>query len=103
MTTPLRAILDLLARDSVCANIVAYLDRHHHAADTARGIAQWWIRADIAVTEAALRKLAAYGVVRAFAIQGTTRVYAYADNELLRARLSEYVKHVHRNTSAAGA
>jgi len=37
------ALRDLLGRDAVCREIVQYLMRHNEAADTARGIAEWWI------------------------------------------------------------
>ena len=41
---------DLLARDPVCRDIVEYLMQNNDASDTARGIAQWWIRRDVAAT-----------------------------------------------------
>ena len=55
---------DLLARDPVCRDIVEYLMQNNDAADTARGIAQWWIRRDVAATQEALMKLQEWGVVQ---------------------------------------
>jgi hypothetical protein len=40
------AIRELLDRDQVCLDIVRYLLGNGEAADTARGIAEWWINRD---------------------------------------------------------
>ena len=82
----------LLERDSICREIVTYLSRHADAVDTARGIADWWINRETRPTEEALVKLLKRGVVRSLAVQGTTCVYAYTKNRLLRRRLARYLE-----------
>ena len=84
------SIEDLLARDPVCAAIGSYLVSHPDAADTAQGIAQWWIHRDLNLTWEALQKLARHGVVRAFL--GGDGVYGYTKNHRMRRRLSRYLK-----------
>ena len=84
-------IRELLERDQVCVQIVAYLSRHGRAVDTARGIAEWWINQEFRSTQEALLKLLAHGVVRTY-VQGATRMYAYTKNPLLRQWLSRYLK-----------
>jgi len=86
------AIRDLLARDPVCLAIVHYLTRNSEAADTARGIAEWWIRRDLASTQEALLKLHEYGVVQSYAVQDNTFVYVYAKNPILRQSLARYLE-----------
>jgi hypothetical protein len=83
--TPLR---DLLARDPVCREIVRYLMRHNEAADTARGIAEWWIQRDVSSTCEALSKLQACGVVQSYPVQDNTFVYAYTKKAVLRQSLA---------------
>ena len=78
------AIRDLLARDPVCLEIVHYLVRNSEAADTARGIAEWWIKRNLASTQEALLKLQEFGVVQSYAVQDSTFVYAYTKNPILR-------------------
>ena len=86
------AIRDLLARDPVCLAIVHYLTRNSEAADTARGIAEWWIRRDLASTHEALLKLQEYGVVQSYAVQDNMFVYVYAKNPILRQSLARYLQ-----------
>ena len=86
------AIRDLLARDDVCLEIVHYLTRNSEAADTARGIAEWWIRRDHASTLEALLKLQEYGVVQSYAVQDNMFVYVYTKNPILRQSLARYLE-----------
>lgn len=83
---------DLLARDQVCREIVQYLMRNSEAADTARGIAEWWIRRDIASTQEALSKLQDCGVVDSYAVQHNTFVYAYTKKAVLRQSVARYLQ-----------
>jgi hypothetical protein len=83
---------DLLARDPVCREIVQYLMRNNEAADTARGIAEWWIGRDVPSTREALSKLQACGVVQSHAVQGNTFVYAYTKKAVLRQSLARYLQ-----------
>ena len=82
---------DLLARDPVCRDIVEYLMQNNDAADTARGIAQWWIRRDVAATQEALMKLQEWGVVQTHVVQDHTFVYAYTKRAVLRQSLVRYL------------
>lgn len=82
---------DLLARDSVCRDIVEYLMQNNDAADTAREIAQWWIRRDVAATQEALMKLQEWGVVQTHVVQDHTFVYAYTKRAVLRQSLVRYL------------
>jgi hypothetical protein len=86
------SLRDLLARDPVCCDIVRYLMRHTDAADTARGIAEWWIGRDLAATQDALLKLQACGVVRSHVVQERTFVYAYTKRAVLRQTLARYLQ-----------
>ena len=86
------AIRDLLARDPVCLEIVQYLVRNTEAADTARGIAEWWIKRSLASTQDALLKLEEFGVVQAFAVQDSTFVYAYTKNPILRQSIARHLR-----------
>ena len=87
--TPLR---DLLASDPVCRQIVQYLMRNNEAADTARGIAEWWIRRDVRSTQAALSKLQECGVVQSYVVQDSTFVYAYTKRVVLRQSLARHLQ-----------
>jgi len=75
----------------VCRDIVGYLLRHNEAADTAHGIANWWIRSDVARTSHALACLLQHGVVRAHVVQGTISVYTLTKDRTLRQVLRRYV------------
>jgi predicted transcriptional regulator len=86
------ALRDLLTRDPVCREIVQYLMRNSEAADTARGIAEWWIGRDVSSTREALSKLHACGVVQSYAVQGNTFVYAYTKKAVLRQSLARYLQ-----------
>jgi len=86
------AIRDLLARDPVCLEIVHYLARNSEAADTARGIAEWWIKRNLASTQDALLKLEEFGVVQSFAVQDSTFVYAYTKNPILRQSIAHQLR-----------
>jgi hypothetical protein len=81
----------LLDRNHVCLDIVRYLLDHCDAADTARGIAEWWINRDVALTAEALGQLQACGVVRSHLVQDATAVYGLTKNSLLRHTLRQYV------------
>lgn len=69
-----------------------YLDLHSDAADTARGIAEWWIRRDVVATAQALARLLEFGVVDSYHVQDATSVYAYTKNRLLRQSLNQWLK-----------
>jgi hypothetical protein len=86
------AIRDLLARDPVCLEIVHYLAQNSEAADTARGIAEWWIKRNLASTQDALLKLQEFGVVQSFAVQDSTFVYAYTKNPILRQSIARQLR-----------
>jgi hypothetical protein len=82
---------DLLAHDPVCRDIVQYLMHNNDAADTARGIAQWWIRRDVVATKEALMKLQDLGVVQTHVVQDRTFVYAYTKRSVVRQSLARYL------------
>jgi hypothetical protein len=82
---------DLLAHDPVCRDIVQYLMHNNDAADTARGIAQWWIRRDVVATQEALIKLQDLGVVQTHVVQDRTFVYAYTKRSVVRQSLARYL------------
>ena len=65
--------------------------QNNDAADTARGIAQWWIRRDVAATQEALMKLQEWGVVQTHVVQDHTFVYAYTKRAVLRQSLVRYL------------
>ena len=93
------AIRELLDSDEICADIVRYLVQHTEAADTARGIAEWWIDRDVVQTGDALKRLQVHGVVRSFPIQDATSVFTFTKNSLLRESLSQYVRGASTPTS----
>lgn len=76
----------------MCREIVQYLMRNNEAADTARGIAEWWIKRDVSSTSEALSKLQACGVVQSYAVQDTTFVYAYTKKAVLRQSLARFLQ-----------
>ena len=82
---------ELLAYDPVCRDIVQYLMHHNDAVDTARGIAQWWIRREVAATQEALMKLQDLGVVQTHVVQDHTFVYAYTKRSVVRQSLARYL------------
>jgi len=90
MVTP--ALRELLGRDAACREIVEYLLRHNEAADTARGIAEWWINRDVPSTRRALLKLQECGVVQSYIVQGETFVYAYTKKAVVRQSLARYLR-----------
>jgi len=85
------ALRDLLGRDPVCREIVQYLMRHNEAADTARGIAEWWINRDVPSTQQALLRLQECGVVQSYVVQGDMFVYGYTKRAVLRQSLARYL------------
>jgi predicted transcriptional regulator len=82
------ALRDLLGRDAACREIVQYLMCHNEAADTARGIAEWWINRDVPSTRQALMKLQECGIVQSYVVQGETVVYAYTKRAVVRQSLA---------------
>ena len=98
----LAAIRELLDRDRVCLQIVRYLLDHSEAADTARGIAEWWIKRDVSRTAEALSRLEEHGIVGSHQVQDTTSVYAFTKNQILRDTLRHYVDGLSEPTSARG-
>jgi len=85
------ALRDLLGRDPVSREIVQYLMRHNEAADTARGIAEWWINRDVPSTQRALQRLQECGVVQSYVVQRDTFVYAYTKRAVLRQSLARFL------------
>jgi hypothetical protein len=88
----------LLNRDRVCLDIVRYLLDHGDAADTVRGIAEWWINRDVSRTAEALSRLQAHGVVRSHLVQDATSVYGLTKNSILRDSLRRCVDALSRPT-----
>jgi len=80
------AVGALLEGDPVCAAIVGYLVENERAADTAQGIAGWWIGRDVRATVAALETLAAHGVVQPHPVQQSS-VYTFTKDPRLRAAI----------------
>ena len=60
MTT---VIESTIAADPLCREIVLFLLANETAMDTARGIANWWVRRDELAVQAALDRLIACGVI----------------------------------------
>ena len=87
----LTAIRELLDSNEICADIVRYLVQHNEAADTARGIAEWWINRDVPSTRQALQRLQECGVVQSYFVQGDTFVYAYTKRAVLRQSLARFL------------
>ena len=69
-----------------------YLMRNSEAADTARGIAEWWIGRDVGSTTVALSKLHECGVVQSYAVQDNTFVYAYTKSAVVRQSVERYLQ-----------
>jgi hypothetical protein len=88
----LTTIRQLLERDAVCAAIVRYLAFHTDAADTARGIADWWIHESVGTTERALQKLLDRRIVRCHVIQDDKAVFSYTRDPLLRQSLDFWAR-----------
>ena len=65
--------------------------RHSEAADTVSGIAEWWIKRDVARTSEAITKLRAHGVVRSHVVQEATSVYTLTKSRVIREALRQYV------------
>jgi hypothetical protein len=67
-------------RSALAAQILAYLVERPAAADSARGICEWWIGGkaptDIAAVEAALEELAAEQLVRFDLLADGTRLWS---------------------------
>ena len=82
----------MLDNDEICAEIVRYLVNHTEAADTARGIAEWWISRDVGETAEALQRLHAHGVVRSYFVQEAASVYGFTKNPILRDTLTQFVR-----------
>ena len=95
----LTAIRELLDRDYVCLEIVRYLLGNGEAADTARGIAEWWINRDVSRTAEALSWLHELGVVRSHLVQDATSVYGFTKNPLLRNTLRQCVDRLSKPAS----
>ena len=68
-----------------------YLLRNSEAADTVGGIAEWWIKRDVARTARALTKLREQGIVRCHLVQEATSVYTLTKNRPIRERLRRYM------------
>jgi hypothetical protein len=65
-------------RSALAAQILAYLVERPTAADSARGVTEWWLdgTADIAAVEAALVELAADRLVRLDVLADGTRLWS---------------------------
>ena len=67
--------------DAIAAAILGHLDRHPLAADSASGVAQWWLgpvhaRATLEQVEQALDMLVARGQLRRLALSDGTTLYS---------------------------
>jgi len=82
----------LLDSDDICRDIVRYLLDHSEAADTASGIAEWWITRDIPRTATALTKLSEHGIVHPHVVQDVSSVYTFTKNVRLRENLREWIE-----------
>ena len=99
-TGKLTTIRALLERDPVCREIVCYFVDHSEAADTARGIAEWWVHRAVTTTADALSKLVGLGVVCAYPVQDSSTNYSFTKNPLLRQSLRHYVDETFRVAEA---
>lgn len=97
------AIRALLERDFTSLEIVRYLVQHSEAADTARGISEWWIHRDLPKTAEALSLLEKLGVVRSYLVQDAITVYGYTKNPLLREGLRQFVGSANHATATERA
>jgi hypothetical protein len=79
----------LLERSPLCAQIVAFFLAHKSAMDTARGIAEWWIRQDLEMTQEALHYLVACGVVVVRTYAGIN-LYSLTKNVRIQTKLQTY-------------
>jgi hypothetical protein len=66
---------------AVAAEILKHLEHHPNAADTARGVSEWWLdatraQADIAIVELALQRLADQGMMRMFKMPDGKQVFS---------------------------
>jgi DNA-binding FrmR family transcriptional regulator len=95
----LAAIRELLDRDPVCLEIVRYLLGNGEAADTACGIAEWWIHSNVARTAEALSRLQELGVVCSRLVQDATSVYGFSRDPLLRDTLRHCVDRLSKPAS----
>ena len=57
------SIATILSADPLSEHIVLFLPENETAMDTARGIANWWVRRDELAVQAALDRLIACGVI----------------------------------------
>ncbi len=73
---------DEIILSKLCDAIVGYLKHHPDAADTARGIGNWWLPAQHCESDARLIQRALDRLVE----QGRVRWYALVDGTILYAR-----------------
>ncbi len=73
----------------LCREIVAFFLEHNHAMDTARGIADWWLRTDLPLVQEALDKLVACSVVIVHT-KGGKISYSFTQDAELQSVLREY-------------
>jgi hypothetical protein len=85
----INAVISILEQYPVSKKIVAFFLEHKFAMDTARGIAEWWIQADLEETQEALQHLVDCGVVivRTYA---TINLYSFTTDAQLQAKLRTY-------------
>lgn len=75
----------------LCRKIALFLLRNSGAADTARGIAEWWIQEDLQATQMALDRLLEAGIVRVRSKGGMT-FYSLSGNRTSRRCLRKMLR-----------
>ena len=87
----LRETIAATVRDfPLCGEIVAFFLDHNYAMDTARGIADWWLRADLTLVQEALDKVVACGVVVVHT-KGGKIFYSFTQDADLHSTLREHL------------
>ena len=80
------SIATILNADPLSEQIVLFLLENETAMDTARGIANWWVRHDELAVQAALDRLSSCGVVTPHTFTSGI-LYALTKNQEIRHRL----------------
>lgn len=85
------AALATIQEIPICRKIAVFLLRNSEAADTVRGIAEWWIQEDVQVTQMALDRLLEAGVVRVHSTGGMT-FYSLSEDRVVRRTLRKMLR-----------